>query len=60
MGTESPFMKLLSNRRSAKLNQEFWFRARKQFVSDRRVHEDHEQIFDDAMDQKATVTKEVY
>ena len=25
-----------------------------------RVHEAHEQIFDDAMDQKARVSKEVY
>jgi hypothetical protein len=25
-----------------------------------RVHEDHEQIFDDAMEQKATVSKKVY
>lgn len=25
-----------------------------------RVHADHEQIFDDAMDQKATVSEEIY
>ncbi len=43
-------------------NQEFWFRARKQFVSGVYigVHEDHEQIFDDVLGQKATVTKDLY